>query len=463
MRWAAALLIIAALTPRESRAHPKLVRSSPAAGAALSVAPHIIQLEFSEAVELASARLTLTADGSTVVRLGVPRFADDRHRIIVADIPGMLTGKTYRLDWTVAGRDGHPARGSVPFGFVAIPTQPDSALARPPVTADTAASPPPQGETEFGPGSPAFVAIRFLMYIGLVGVIGALVFRAVLLPRVIIRVPNVDPPARSEMVTRATALGGASAVLLLLADIARFGAQLLSIAGSVSGIDGALVRSLLLASLWGGAWIAQVAGIALAWLGFRRARRADTTGAWALVTIAVAILAVSAALSGHPAAAPAAVPVAVTMDAVHVLGAGAWMGGLAMVALAGLPTIRSVSDEHRTATLGAMVGSFSPIALTSATTLLLTGSIGAWFQLGSLGAIVNTAYGKTLLIKLAAIGCAAAAGAYNWRVVTPTLGASGGDRRLRRSVVTELACFILVLAVTAVLTATATPGELVVP
>jgi putative copper export protein len=105
------------------------------------------------------------------------------------------------------------------------------------------------------------------------------------------------------------------------------------------------------------------------------------------------------------------------------------------------------------------VNAFSPVALACAAAIATTGVLAAWMHLGTLSALWASDYGRVLLVKLAVIAIIAAFGAVNWRVLRPAMGDVAGARRIRGSAMTELAIGALVLAVTAVLVATPTPGE----
>jgi putative copper export protein len=100
------------------------------------------------------------------------------------------------------------------------------------------------------------------------------------------------------------------------------------------------------------------------------------------------------------------------------------------------------------------VNAYSPWALAFAATVVVTGAASAWLHLDAPAALWSTAYGRTLLVKLALLAPVLALGAYNWRRVRPALHDAAGVARLRRSAAAELAIGALVLAVTAVLVAT---------
>jgi putative copper export protein len=104
-----------------------------------------------------------------------------------------------------------------------------------------------------------------------------------------------------------------------------------------------------------------------------------------------------------------------------------------------------------------MVGAFSPVALTCAAIVLLTGVVSAWLRLGAISPLWTSGYGRMLLLKVALLVGVAGTGAYNWLRVKPALGTPDATSRLRRSATVELAVGIAVIAVTAILVALPTP------
>ena len=101
------------------------------------------------------------------------------------------------------------------------------------------------------------------------------------------------------------------------------------------------------------------------------------------------------------------------------------------------------------------------MALASAAVLFMSGAAGAWLQLGSVAALFTSAYGRLLLMKLALLVGIAALGALNWRRFVPRLAAARGVSALRASTGAELTLAIIVLLVTAVLTATPPPASVI--
>jgi putative copper export protein len=104
-----------------------------------------------------------------------------------------------------------------------------------------------------------------------------------------------------------------------------------------------------------------------------------------------------------------------------------------------------------------LVNSFSPLALSAATIVALTGLTTAWLHLKRLSALWTTSYGAALLVKLVLVLIVVSLGAWNWRRVRPSLGDEGSDETIRRSATLELTFAGLVLVATAVLVSLPSP------
>ena len=169
---------------------------------------------------------------------------------------------------------------------------------------------------------------------------------------------------------------------------------------------------------------------------------------------------------------------AVAMQLLHLVGAGGWVGSLALLTFVAIPAARDLErdvsrDQRRepgreashTATgdpdarIAGLIRAFSPTALAFSALLGITGLFTAWGNLGGFAPLWQSEYGRTLLIKLGFLSITAATGAYNWRRVLPALGEPISSARLRRSSLVELTAALLVLIATAVLVATPMPGE----
>ncbi len=467
-------LALLAAWPAALAAHQRLVSSEPARDAHLSAAPRELRLVFYEPVELTFTRVELFGPGNTSVALGRARLAPDSARVVIVPIDGPLIAGTYRVQWRGAGADGHPVRGEFAFtiapgasGLAAAPvTPPPAGEAAGQITAPGREAPPaghhpaaslPQGPG-FGAESPAYVAVRWLTFLGLLGVIGAVVFRLVVL-RIVRRQRR---PEGVELIggaaLRAARLGAGFALLLALATGVRLYAQSYAMHGAEDTLNAEFLGAMLTRTVWGWGWMLQAAAAMVALGGFLLARRRHRAG-WALAALGALALAFTPGLSGHAAATPGRATLAVLADAVHILGAGGWLGSLLVLLAAGIPAARRLGEGRRGEGVAALVAAFSPTALLFAGILVATGVFAAWLHLGPVQNLWQSEYGRTLLLKVGVLMLVFGTGAYNFLRVMPALGSDTGTRRLRRSAGFELAVGAVVLAVTAVLVATSPPRD----
>src|SRR4029078_12005607 len=123
----------------------------------------------------------------------------------------------------------------------------------------------------------------------------------------------------------------------------------------------------------------------------------------------------------------------------HLLAAGAWLGGL-------LPLLLVVA--HRT------VNRFSPIAAVSVAILAATALLQGAVLSGGFNGLFGTAYGSVLLLKLALFGALIALAANNRLRLTPALASRKGEatpRSLARSIGIETAVGLMVVLAAAAL------------
>ncbi|HLN11123.1 MAG TPA: copper homeostasis membrane protein CopD, partial [Xanthobacteraceae bacterium] len=109
----------------------------------------------------------------------------------------------------------------------------------------------------------------------------------------------------------------------------------------------------------------------------------------------------SLAWAGHGGARPGvAGDIQLAGDALHLVAAGAWIGGLVPFVL-----VMAAARRLRNATWNAVAAEvtvrFSGFAVVVVAGLLLTGLLNTWFLVGGLPSLVGTEYGRLLLIKIA--------------------------------------------------------------
>lgn len=251
-------------------------------------------------------------------------------------------------------------------------------------------------------------------------------------------------------------LAGLLAWFLLTLSLARGALQLLSFVEPGDPLESGLIQAVLLEGTWGASWALQslAAFVLLAGSWLLRGRR---HAPWYLLVAAAAVIAWAQTGMGHPTEEIWPWITGRVVDLVHLVGAGLWLGTLAILSLTTFPVLRRAAriDE-----LAGVVRAFSIPARTGAALLVASGVIATWQYVGSLGALFSTTYGLLVLGKVGLFVLIAAAGWWNWRILTPALAAASPDApvRLRRAITIELALAAIVLGLTAVLTGSSFPG-----
>lgn len=449
--WVALLVAAAFAVPDAAHGHIEVETSSPDRNDVLYASPPHIRILFSGRIEARYTSLTLTAPDGSDVQIGDVVFIGDSDREITTLLPALEQTGSYTVRWRTAGADGHVLEGS--FVFVLATDSARGAAAR---SSDTTA--------DAGTGQPAAVADhaehdeprsvggaadaigRGLHFIALLLLLGAVSFRALLMPRL-----ALTDVTSAVLQRRTWRMAAAAALLLGAAAVVRLWFQSAALHGAERAWNTQLLSIMLTDTGWGRAWMLQaflfaLLGMAIVWARPRRERAA-------LFAAVPAVLGLSAipGLSGHAAAANGVLSLAVVNDAVHVAAAGAWLGTLAMVMLVALPAIVKLESNGESAAADA-VDRFSPIALTGGAVVLLSGIVNAFMHLSTPGQLWTTGYGRVLTVKVLLVALVAVAGIVNWRKVRPQLRHAGSARRLRLSAGMELTFALFVLIATAVLT-----------
>lgn len=312
-------------------------------------------------------------------------------------------------------------------------------------------------ESVFGVESPAYIAIRALLSLCSIGLLGALTLRWAVLARY--AGPDAEP-LRAAVDSRLPLWIDGLGITAVVATLARLAAQHAAVFGTDAMVTGQTLGALLFRSGWGRSWwLALVAAVAVTWIAPRLRSRSRL--AWFAIAGASLLFAASQPWSGHPAAAEQPW-LATTAQLLHLIGAGGWVGSLALLTAVAIPAASRIEGSDvggADARIAGLVRAFSPTALVFAALLGATGLFTAWENLGGFTQLWQSVYGRTLMFKLGFLFVAVATGAYNWRRVLPLLGQPHSSARLRQSSVIELTAALFVLVTTAVLVATPMPGE----
>jgi copper transport protein len=359
-----ALMFVSA---RPVEAHSTVVASRPAPGERLSSSPGVVTIVFSEPINASLSRGYVSApDGQ--------RFEGEASSPTAIDIQETTNAiGVYVVDWTtVSSVDGHVLHGSFEFGVGVSPGAPGE---------QNLASPQP---------SDLFIAgIRALEYLALFIAVGMIV---------LLELAGRAPPVewvRTRLRTRlwvplGVALAAGSAV----------------VAGDAANAAGSLSVPALIAYLGNGlpgfARATHLAAEAIALLfaiGFFGPRVV-------LPSLVVALVALAA--SGHAAASQPWL-LSISVDSLHLLAAGVWVGGIL-----GLATLRPPGgwrgDEGRKLLLR-----FSWVALPAFAVTVLMGVVRATEELSKVSDLVSSAYGRVLDVKVLLIAAMLPLSIVAWR------------------------------------------------
>jgi copper transport protein len=268
----AAMALAALALPAAAAAHATLLRSTPASGAALSVAPRKARFVFDDVVRPASGIKAVQSDG-TSVEAGKPHVVGGK--TLVVPLQTLSTGD-YTVLWRVISDDGHTEAGVITFSV---------GTGVPPGAAALSAS---------AGVSAREVVARWLFFAGLLVAAGGAVFRL--------------------------AVGPARVGVLVPAFVACFlgATALLPHQGSfASRFAGAYAVAAILAAVG-----AAAAAVALV----------EPLATWPAWIIALVLLPLPS-IAGH-ALDPGRPRIELAVDILHLTAASVWTGGLVQLAIA---------------------------------------------------------------------------------------------------------------------------------
>lgn len=444
MRGELTVLILLALAlllslPGEAQAHALLVRSDPPSGARLPGPPERITATFSEPLDSRLSYLrVLDAQGQRVDNEDSAVAAGDQRQMTVTVRQGLPPGH-YLVVWqTLSTVDGHTLKGSFPFTVL----NPDGS--EPP------GAPAEASVISGGEPTPDGVAGRWLTFLGIVLAVGGVVYGIAVGPAT----ERYGGTAAAAAARRHLARTALPALLLLALGS---GLELLASARQAGSWEGAL------GTMWGerwllrqGAWVLLAIGLlmALAPAGQSRPWGRSLGLGLALVSGLGYLLLIS--LSGHAAAAQGSFW-AVASDFVHLLGAAVWLGMLAQAGLMLRWSGQHLAGSERTRLTAEQLQRFSAVAAGSLLLLLGAGVFNAFVHVSLPEGLVDSSYGRTLVVKLALVAALLAVTLVNALLLRPLLLRRDFShweavrRWLVRLVAVEGCLALVVLAATAVL------------
>ena len=157
------------------------------------------------------------------------------------------------------------------------------------------------------------------------------------------------------------------------------------------------------------------------------ARRRGWFVEWLALACAIG-LAIAIAWTGHAAGTLGEIGyLHLIADALHVVAASAWIGGLLSLVLLLWDIQRSLIVTWASSA-EITVRRFSILGMISVATLLVTGTINAWILVGSFEALLVTEYGRILILKLAVFAVMLVFAAFNRLWLAPRLVSTTANR-----------------------------------
>jgi copper transport protein len=201
-------------------------------------------------------------------------------------------------------------------------------------------------------------------------------------------------------------------LVLFFANIGVLVGQALSLTNGqlLQALSPVLLVDLVAQGNFGLFWIVReclvLPALAIALYTFIIEQRKLQPAAWIVpVQCALALLLLAAvALSGHAAATSANILVyALMSDFLHLLAAAMWVGGMFYIATTYLPTLKHYNLIERTGSLLATLARFSPLAFIGVLLMAISGPINATTHMDSLNQLLDTLYGRALLVKIVCV------------------------------------------------------------
>ena len=440
--------------------HAELVQSSPAADSRLTASPAEVTLTFSEPVELVGEDdvQVFNAKGDDVA--AEPASNSGQARVVVVPLTPNLPDGTYTVRYSIVSSDSHVVPGVFVFGVGAGEL-----------------GPPYLGGQKAGPSEtgPWGVSSRFLEVLGLGGLIGLLAFRwLVWAPGV--RDAGVAGGDRDAVLGwgrdvfwvgfGALAVGAmlAEGYLLVVQSASVLGTSVLDALGNATGISqvlgdtrfGSLVqlRGALLFALFAIGAIMFIREYGNAGSPKPPSATGSRVGAVLMALLLLAVLGGIAA-QGH-ASVTSLSTLQVGAQLVHSVAAAVWIAGLALLAIS-YRRLPAVAPAAGPALSTRLLARFSRVALVAVALVIITGVIRAIGELDDPAQLWDTAYGRSILYKVALLLPIGALALYNRRVLEalrrvprpniPTM------RLVRRMAASELALALAVVVIASLLVA----------
>ena len=404
-----------------AEAHALLKHSNPASNAQLNQAPPQIVLDFTEPPDTSLSVVQVLDSTGANVASGKAQPVSGKPTELRVPV-GKLAQGTYTVSWrTVSKTDGHVTAGSFAFGVG---------------EAASGATQPSSGSLVTATGRPSVLSVvgRWAFYWGV----------ALLLAAGVTGLFMFDGRLGSARVLLAASLLAAAVglAMMIVAERSAIGTSFSALARSPTGRP--LIEQ---------AAALVVTAVAVFLVGVR-------SRPWSLIFLAAAA---AATMLFHAMGSHAAVSMAwfnVTIQWIHIVAVGIWVGGLVWLLVLARP--RSAPSQDGSDRSNA-VKRYSWVAGITLAVVAITGTIRAIDEVGGIGKVsrlLHDSFGVTLLVKLGLFLVLVALGARNRYVNVPAFADSDKHKRaLARTVTAEIVLAAGILGATGLLSQLTPPVD----
>lgn len=418
-RLIALLLVVALIAPAAASAHATLKHEFPGFQQELQKGPGFVRLQFDQFVQIPYVEV-LDTHGHNYAEQAVASGLDVRAKV------RPLPAGQYTIRWHALSADGHVVSGVWTFGV------------------RVRAAPPTEAYGASGPSRTEHV-VRWLYFVALATLIGALGFRLLLLRGLEL------PPALEK---RLFLLAGAGVVGVLEVGILAFLLRCEDVLQLPFGkfLYGDLTP-IASGTRYGKTFVVMTLGFALVSAFIYLAWLLERTLLLVPAFVLALAFAAGLSLSGHDAVDPGSTWKSELADYVHLSAASLWIGGLVALVVAVWPTAPAIRRE--------VFERFSRFATVLVALVLAAGIYLAIVRLPAFHDLWRYGYGQVLLVKISLVALVLAWGAVHRFVVRPALSGAGDGflARVGRSMTGEMIVGLCVLLVAAVLTDSKPPPQ----
>ncbi|WP_162274312.1 copper resistance CopC/CopD family protein [Paenibacillus crassostreae] len=427
------------LYPSFSYAHAYLQQSSPSANDIISQSPSKITLQFNESVQPSFHSILVTNSSGERVELDDSYIPDDQLNRLESNLKPNLPDGLYVIQWNVISGDGHPIEGDIPFQ----------------VGEGNHSTVVPSANTTKKLPSGDYIAVRWLLYLGISFLMGILSFYLFMYP--------ANPKGKSPLPRRSRTLLWISYCSIAVSVVLSLPLQA-TINAHIHWLELWTTPwfDQILRTNFGPIWLVQIVLVTILGGSLYSINRSVATSRSRMISLSVAYslglgILLSKSFIGHSAVSEFKI-LSVTMNFLHLAAICIWIGSLLAIAVilpkeASLPSLA----KDRNVVISHVIHLFSYWGTGLVATMLVSGIYASLKYVPTLYSLFNTLYGQVLLLKCGLVVIMLVLAAFNYL-------RGRKKKSLGRSVWIELSMGVIILVLAAILThlptAMASPGPI---